>query len=97
MADCPKLLREFVAKYQARIVQGLAVYGEFDPDTDTRNLSHEGVEEILDVGSYMEMLEQKHPELKTKCRKVMAKAVILFGMLRDLERDELELTRKERV
>lgn len=93
MTDCPKLLKEFVAKYKARIVQGLAVYGEFDPIADRRVLSHEAIEEILDVGSYMEMLEQKRPELNTKCRKIMAKAVIIYGMLKELEADE---TRKER-
>ena len=86
-----KLIREFTAKYRARIVKGLATYGEFDKDTDTRILSREAQEEVLDVGSYLEFLEIKHPDpnLQLKIQRVRAKAILLYGELKQLEQDEL--------
>jgi hypothetical protein len=82
------LIREFTAKYRARIVLGLATYGEFDPATDTRRLSHEAIEECLDIGSYLEMLEQKHPVLERKIQRIRAKTILLYGELKRLEAEE---------
>lgn len=82
------LTREFVARYQRRITQGLATYGEFDPTTDKRNLAHEAIEECLDIGSYMEMCEQKTPALAKKCRRIVSKAIVLYGLLKKLEQEE---------
>ena len=82
------LLKEYTARYRRRITQGLATYGEFDPATDKRNMCREAQEEALDIGSYMEMLEQKRPDLKTKTRRILAKAVVLYGMLKKLEQEE---------
>ena len=92
------LIREFHAKYRARITQGLAVYGEFDPKTDKRILTREGIEECLDVGSYLEMLEQKHPPLSPKIKRIRASVILLYGELKKLEEDELSRTpEKERM
>lgn len=85
MSDNPALIREFVAKYRRRITQGLAVYGEFDPTTDQRCLSHEALEECLDIGSYLEMLEEKHPGLGSYIQKIRAKTILLYGELKKLE------------
>ena len=90
--DRLKLIREFTAKYRARIVKGLATYGEFDKDADTRILAHEAIDEVLDVGSYLEMLEEKHPDLAFKIQRVRAKAILLYGELKQLEQDELVRT-----
>jgi hypothetical protein len=91
-----ELLIEYTRRYKRRITEAIPKYGDFEPETDKRNLSEEAIEEILDVGSYMEMCEQKHPELARKCRRILAKAIILYGMLKELKEDELELTRRER-
>jgi hypothetical protein len=72
----------------------LATYGEFDPATDTRCLSHEAIEEILDVGSYLEMLEEKHPSLSSGIQKIRAKAIVLYGELKKLEEAEVTLARE---
>ena len=90
-----KLVREFHNKYRARITQGLAVYGEFDPATDKRILAHEGIEECLDIGSYLEMLEQKHPALTPRIQKIRASTILLYGDLKKLEAEELARTTEE--
>ena len=83
------LIREFVSKYRGRIVRGLAVYGEFNAKTDDRILSIEAQEEILDgCGSYMEMLEEKRPDLQPEIQKIRAKGILLYGELRELEKLE---------
>jgi len=79
------LIREYTSKYRNRITKGLAVYGEFDPDTDTRCLSYEAIEECLDVGSYLEMLEEKRPELTPHVNKARVKAIGLYAELKALE------------
>ena len=89
------LIREFTSRYRARIVRGLATYGEFDPSTDTRWLSVEAQEECLDIGSYLEMLEAKRPEMRSGILKVRAKAILLYGELKKLE--EAERTLSERA
>ncbi len=92
-----RLLREFYVKYRSRIVQGLAVYGEFDPATDKRCLAHEAIEECLDIGSYMEMCEIKHPVLGSRIQKIRAKTIILYGELKKLEEAERTLTEEGAV
>lgn len=91
-----KLANEFFDKYRARIARGLATYGEFDPATDKRVLAHEGIEECLDIGSYLEMLEQKHPSLGRRIQKIRASTILLYGELKELEEMELT-TEKERT
>jgi hypothetical protein len=88
------LIREYMSRYRSRIVAGLATYGEFDPATDTRCLSAEAQEECLDIGSYLEMLEEKHPELTSGIQKIRAKAIVLYGELKKLEALERTLTRE---
>jgi len=88
------LVNEFVSKYRARITRGLSVYGEFNPAVDKRVLSHEAIEEILDVGSYLEMLEEKHPSLTSGIQKIRAKAIMLYGELKKLCDQERTLTRE---
>ena len=83
------LANEYISLYRARIVRGLATYGEFDPATDNRCLAHEAIEECLDIGSYLEMDEQKHPELTGRIQKIRAKAIMLYGELKKLEVAEL--------
>ena len=85
------LAQEFYSRYRARIVKGLATYGEFVAATDSRCLSHEAMEECLDIGSYMEMLEEKHPSLRGRVQKIRAKAILLYGELLKLEREEIAL------
>lgn len=85
MSDNAGLIREFVGKYRARITRGLSVYGEFDPGKDKRVLSHEAIEEILDVGSYLEFLEEKRPDLSSPIQKIRAKAILMYGELKKLE------------
>lgn len=85
------LTNEFYSKYRARITRGLSVYGEFCAATDERVLSREALEEVLDVGSYMEMLEGKHPELSGRVQKIRMKALVLYGELLKLEQEELNL------
>lgn len=83
------LIREYVSRYRTRIAGGLATYGEFDPATDTRCLSEEAIEECLDIGSYLEMLEQKRPDLAGRVQKIRAKAILLYGELKKLKESEL--------
>ena len=88
------LAREFYDRYQSRITAGLATYGEFNAATDKRVLSQEAQEEALDIGSYLEMLECKHPDLASKINKIRAKTILLYGQLRALEEAELTLARE---
>lgn len=88
------LIREFHQKYRARIARGLATYGEFAPLSDKRVLSREAVEEVLDVGSYMEMLEEKHPSLRPSIQKIRVRAIVLYGELLKLEQEELNLSER---
>jgi hypothetical protein len=89
-----KLIREFTAKYRARIAHGLAEYGEFDPTADTRVLSQEALEECLDIGSYLEFLEEKFPDMGARIRKVRVKTILLYGELKALLEDEASRTRE---
>lgn len=89
-----ELIKEYYSKYRARITRGLSVYGEFCAATDKRVLSREATEEVLDVGSYMEMLEEKYPALQPKIQKIRAKAIILYGELLKLEQEEMNLSER---
>ena len=89
-----KLLKEFRAKYQARIAAALPKYGEFDPKTDDRNMGSEAIEECLDIGSYMDFAEQMHPELSGLIQRIRAKAILLYGQLKELE-DEIRTSAEE--
>jgi hypothetical protein len=91
------LAQEFYSRYQNRIMRGLATYGEFVPSKDKRCMSREAQEEILDVGSYMEFLEAKRPDLTSYTQKVRAKAIMLYGELKKLEELELQPEGKERT
>jgi len=82
------LVKEFYDKYQSRITQGLSIYGEFDANSDKRVLSHEAIEECLDIGSYLDFLEQKHPTLRLRIQKVRANTILLYGALKALEEAE---------
>ena len=88
------LAREFYDRYQGRITAGLATYGEFDADKDTRVLAHEAIEECLDIGSYLEFLEQKYPRLQPRVQKIRANTILLYGDLKALEAEERTLTRE---
>ena len=82
------LAQEFYDRYQSRIVQGLATYGEFDAGSDKRVLSHEAIEECLDIGSYLSFLEEKHPSLQPRIQKIRANTILLYGELKALEESE---------
>ena len=88
------LAQEFYDRYQNRITAGLATYGEFDASSDKRVLSHEAIEECLDIGSYLEFLESKHPSLRSRVQKIRANTILLYGELRTLEDTERTLTRE---
>jgi hypothetical protein len=85
------LLAEFTARYRRRITQAIPKYGEFDAATDKRILSEEAIEEALDVGSYMEFLEEKHPALARDCRRATVKAIALYQLLKKVKEKELAL------
>ena len=80
-----KLVKEFHYKYRSRITAALPKYGEFDPATDKRNMASEAIEEVLDIGSYMEFGERMHPHLLSPIQEIRAKAILLYGKLKDLE------------
>ena len=82
------LAQEFYDRYQNRITAGLATYGEFQPESDKRVLSHEAIEECLDIGSYLDFLEQKHPSLRLRIQKIRANTILLYGELKTLEEAE---------
>lgn len=82
------LANEYISRYRGRIVRGLAVYGEFNPATDTRCLSQEAIEECLDIGSYLEFLELKDNRLTGRIQKIRAKTILLYGELKKLEEAE---------
>ena len=88
------LAQEFYDRYQNRITAGLATYGEFQPESDKRVLAHEAIEEALDIGSYLDFLEQKHPTLSGRIQKIRANTILLYGELRTLEDSERTLTRE---
>ena len=88
------LVKEFYDKYQNRITAGLATYGEFDASTDNRVLSHEAIEECLDIGSYLDFLEQKHPTLRLRIQKIRANTILLYGELKALEEAECQVATK---
>ena len=90
------LAQEFYDRYQSRIVQGLATYGEFDPATDKRVLAVEMQEECLDVGSYLSMWDQKYTSkvASTAAQKARAYFILGYGMLKELEELERTLTRE---
>ena len=85
------LMDEYYNRYQNRIVGGMATYGEFDPSTDRRVLSREAIEECLDIGSYLDFLEQKHPTLRLRIQKIRANTILLYGELKTLESAERTL------
>jgi hypothetical protein len=80
-----ELAKEFYSRYQGRIVKGVATYGDFDAETDGRNMGTECSEEILDVGSYLDFGEQMRPDLVRFIQKMRAKTILLFGMAKQLE------------
>jgi len=82
------LVKEFYDRYQNRITAGLATYGEFDANSDKRLLSREAIEECLDIGSYLDFLEQKHPSLRLRIQKIRANTILLYGELKTLEEAE---------
>ena len=90
------LVKEYYDKYRSRIVRGLATYGEFDPATDKRVLSVEMQEECLDIGSYLEMWDQKYTSkaASTAAQKARAYFILGYGMLKELEELERTLTRE---
>jgi len=88
------LVKEFYDRYQSRIVKGLAVYGEFQPESDTRCLSEELIEELLDCGSYLDFIEQKYPSMGLDAQKIRAKVILLYGEAKKLKDTELTLTRE---
>ena len=89
-----KLAAEYVLLAKKRRVEGLPVYGDFDPDTDTRNLSREAILEDVDVHNYLHFQKIKFPELHEMNLKAKRQAFELYVTLRHLEEMEKELTIK---
>jgi hypothetical protein len=88
-----RLAEQFVTKAEARRIQGLATYGDFDPEKDKRTLSEEAIEEVVDAYNYLYFFIQKHPEHRQFTRKAKKKAFELYTILRHLK--ELETTTRE--
>jgi len=90
--DRKALLKDFVAEGVRREFAGLVNYGRFDPQTDTRTLSREAIDEAVDILNYCRFLVRKHPQFREKATSVMRLAFAAYVELRKLERDELQLT-----
>jgi hypothetical protein len=90
-----KFAEEYVHRAKAREFRGLAVYGEYDPQTDKRIMAVEAQNEVLDTYVYLKMLKKKHPVLRDEAISLQAKACALYADLRRLEEKELALNSKE--
>ena len=90
-----ELLTEFVAEAKKRELSGLLTYGHFEPEKDTRILSHEAQEETIDVLNYMRFFTRKYPEAYKECLSVRRLAFSLYCALRDLEELEFRLTEEK--
>jgi len=91
-----RFLRNFVDEAKKREIQGLAVYGDFDPKTDTRILSVEAQEEAIDVLNYCRFLLRKHPSLREKIDGVKRLSFCIYRELRKLEAEEMRLNQSRR-
>ena len=62
--------QEFIKACELKMKEGQAIYGTFDPKTDTRDLCVEIQEECEDIANYAEMLWRKVELLKSKQKKL---------------------------
>src|SRR3990172_4885723 len=83
--DKRKLLDEFCAEARKRELQGMQTYGPFDPEEDTRNLSQEAQDEVIDVLNYMRFFHRKYPDAYEHNLSVRRLAFSLYCALRELE------------
>ena len=86
-----ELAEEYLSKAISREVEGLATYGDFVPQTDTRVLSSEAIDECVDILNYMRFYEKKYG----KSIEVTAIKRLAFKLYVELRRLELEETRKK--
>ena len=91
-----QLLREFANEARKREIQGLAVYGNFDPETDTRILTVEAQLEVVDAFQYCRFLLRKHPSLREKIDGVKRLSFCLYRELRKIEAEEIRLNQSRR-
>lgn len=80
-----KYAEELVIEAKKGIIRGLPVYGDFDPDTDERNMLHEKQEEILDIWNYNEFDSMKFPEREVYHNRVKTLALSLYILMREEE------------
>jgi hypothetical protein len=88
------LIREFYAECSARETKGLATYGDYIPETDTRVMAVEIQEELIDTGNYLGFLERKRPDLRGMIQAMRAKTILLYADSKELEKAERTLTRE---
>ena len=92
-----ELLAEFVAEAKKREISGLITYGHFDPKKDTRILSVEAQDEVIDVLNYLRFFLRKFPDSYEHTLASRRLAFALYCALRDLEGLEFELNDKREV
>jgi hypothetical protein len=85
----PKSRREYAEELiiQAKkgLFAGLPVYGDFDKDTDTRNMIVEQIEEVVDGWNYNEFDRQMHPERLKFQEKMKSLYLAMYIALREEE------------
>ena len=82
------LARMFQKEADDRMSKGLLVYGDFDPSTDSRILSQEAMDELVDVMNYMRMYEQKTKK-KNNASVIKKQVFVTWCLLRDMREDEM--------
>ncbi len=73
---------------QARMDMGTKRYGEFDPESDERDLLQETIDEGLDMFNYLRMFCEKPPGGSSDCaasHRIMAGVLDLLMSLYDLQ------------
>jgi hypothetical protein len=91
-----RLAEELVTLAERRRTQGLATYGDFDPENDKRILSREGIEELADCYNYLHFAKIKFPKFKNQIQKAQKKVFEAYVDLRFLENAEIAENTKPR-
>ena len=80
-----KIMKEMLVEADKKLVAAIPKYGDFDPNTDTRNMIHEQITEQLDMWNYNGFDEQMFPTRKEFQRKMKQIYMVAYTMLRNEE------------
>lgn len=83
-----ELAEELLIEAKKREIQGLTTYGDFVPKEDTRILSYEAIEEVLDAWVYIGFYRRKYPESAPRTDGIRALLLSTYISLRRLEEEE---------